>query len=381
MFLVVLTSLLVWLVFLVARGQFWRANICLPEGYVQIKSAPSIVAIIPARNEEKYIGEALTSLVNQRYSGKFSIIVVDDESSDDTVQVANAAAELNGHSEKVVVINGKPLPPKWTGKMWAIKQGIDELSKHAPDAVYVLLTDADIAHDWDNLSRLVSKAETENIRLVSLMVRLRYKSSWEKLLVPAFIFYFQKLYPFSLVNTPGRKEAAAAGGCILVHRDTIASADIPMSIRTSLIDDCALARQVKQSGAIWLGLATDDTRSLRRYDRLADFWSMVARSAFIQLNFSVVNLIGTVLGMLLLYMVPPIALIFGWLFDWKLSCLGGVTWCLMCILYFPTLRYYNASIFWAPSIVLSGLMFTAMTVDSAFKYWLDQGNSWKGRSY
>jgi hopene-associated glycosyltransferase HpnB len=262
-----------------------------------------------------------------------------------------------------------------------VHQGLATAARVAPEAVYILFTDADIEHDRLNLRRLVGRAEAGNLDLVSLIVRLRCASLWERLLIPAFVFFFQKLYPFPLVNEPGRPEAAAAGGCMLARRAALEAAGGVATIRGRLIDDCALAALLKRSGAVWLGL-TDSVRSLRAYESLSEIWTMVARSAFVQLNHSLLALMGTVAGMAVVYLVPPLALVAGLAAgDGTTAAVGGVTWLLMAMAYRPTLRLYRLSAAWGLTLPIAGFLYTLMTADSARRHWLGRGGGWKGRNY
>jgi len=243
------------------------------------------------------------------------------------------------------------------------------------------LTDADIEHDPGNVRRLVFKAEAEGRHLVSLMVKLRCESVWERLLIPAFVFFFQKLYPFPAVNDPHSRTAAAAGGCMLVRRETLAQAGGIDAIRSEVIDDCALARLIKKRGPIWLGLATR-TRSLRAYDGLAEIWDMVARTAYVQLRHSVPALAGTVVGMAVIYLVPPLAFAVGTaLRDGALAAAGLLAWLVMALAYGPTLALYGRSVAWAVALPAAAGLYTLMTVSSAYRHWRGRGAAWKGRHY
>jgi hopene-associated glycosyltransferase HpnB len=285
-------SLAAWILLLVRRGGFWRADQRLASRTTARTRWPDVSAIIPARDEAETIARAVASLVAQDYPGALRVVVVDDASEDGTAARARAAAS---GARPVAVMESKPLPPGWVGKIWALAQGIDRAEAEAPRPTYFLLTDADVEHAPGNVRRLVDKAETEGRDLVSLMVMLHTGSFWERLLVPSFVFFFQKLYPFPWVNQPLRSEAAAAGGCMLVRRQTLDRIGGIASVRDELIDDCALAARMKAQGSIWLGL-TDDTRSLREYHTLGGLWPMVTRTAFTQLEKSVPGLIATVLG-------------------------------------------------------------------------------------
>jgi len=364
------------------RGRFWKSDQRLATAGERV-NWPEVAAVIPARNEVLTIGRTVASLLGQDYPGRFQVIVVDDNSEDGTVEAARDAVR---QQERLHVIQGKPLEAGWSGKLWAVQQGIEAISYRAPDATYVLLTDADIEHGPENLRELVWKAETEKRDLVSLMVLLRATGFWEKLLIPAFVFFFQKLYPFAHVNDPAKRTAAAAGGCMLVRRDALDRAGGIARIRNRLIDDCALAAAIKHNGAIWLGL-TDRTKSLRAYDHLSEIWNMVARTAFVQLDHSIVNLAGTLVGMAVLYLAPPSALVFGFAggaeggLSFLIGLLGATAWGLMAFLYWPTLKLYRMHPLWSPTLPLSGLLYSLMTLSSAIRHWRGSGGAWKGRSY
>jgi hopene-associated glycosyltransferase HpnB len=367
-----------WLFLLFFRGGFWRAEQRLADETREPDRWPAVVAIIPARDEEATIGATVASLLSQDYPGQLDVVVVDDGSRDAT---AAAALEAAAGSNRVAVIGGQPLPPGWTGKLWAVHHGLGYADKRWPASQYWLLTDADIEHDPKNLRRLVMEAQLRDCDLISLMVMLRCGSLWEKLLIPAFVFFFQKLYPFPHVNNPTRPEAAAAGGCMLVRRQALHEVGGIQSIRGNLIDDCALAARIKEQGAVWLGL-TEETRSLRAYDRLSEIWKMVARGAFTQLKHSPVALLVTVLGMLLIYGAPPVAAAYGLAeMNGAAGWLGGLAWLLMAFAYRPTLRLYRLPAWWGLFLPVAAFLFTLMTVDSARLHWRGRGGQWKGRSY
>uniref|UniRef100_B8HKR2 Hopene-associated glycosyltransferase HpnB n=1 Tax=Cyanothece sp. (strain PCC 7425 / ATCC 29141) TaxID=395961 RepID=B8HKR2_CYAP4 len=377
-----LASLGCWIGLLLGRGQFWRSDqrlesISSPLEQ-ELKNWPTICAVVPARNEASVIARSLGSLLNQDYPGKFTVILVDDQSSDGTATIAQATAAQLGQSDRLQILSGQPLPPGWSGKLWAVEQGIQA----APSSDYLLLTDADISHAPLNLRQLVVKAETESLDLVSLMVLLRCESGWEKLLIPAFVFFFQKLYPFRWVNTPNRPTAAAAGGCVLVNRETLARAGGIAVVRQALIDDCALAAAIKQvGGKIWLGLTTT-THSLRPYPNLETIWQMVARTAFTQLHYSPWLLLGTLVGMAVIYLVPPLATLLGLVTQtWGVGAIGLLTWLLMSLSYYPTIRLYQLSPLWCFTLPLIALLYNLMTLDSALRHWRGVGGAWKGRVY
>ncbi len=371
-------SCVAWLVFLFFRGGFWRGDQRLTAGAAEMDRWPAVVAVIPARDEAETIGATVASLLEQDYPGGLDVVVVDDGSSDGTTAAALAAG---AGSDRLAVIGGEPPQAGWTGKLWAVHQGLRHADERWPDAEFRLLTDADIEHDPNNLRRLVAKAETEGRDLVSLMVLLHCRSLWERLLVPAFVFFFQKLYPFPRVNDPERPEAAAAGGCMLVRRSALDAAGGIAAIRGQLIDDCALAARIKRRGSVWLGL-TAQTRSLRRYDRLSEVWLMVARTAFTQLDYSTAALVATVFGMVVIYCAPPLAAAYGIAAtNVAAAGLGGFAWLLMVAAFWPTLRLYRMPVWWGLLLPVTAFLFTLMTVDSARRHWQGRGGLWKGRSY
>lgn len=367
-------AMLAWIGLLTARGGFWRCDQRLPAVTSEPGAWPAVVCVVPARNEAGSIGRAVVSLLGQNYPGALSVIVVDDESTDRTAEEARTAG--------ATVLTGAPLPPGWTGKVWAQAQGVAHIAQHSPDAQWMLLTDADIAHAPDAVSSLIAKGEAESLNLVSLMVLLRCCSAWERLLIPPFVFFFQKLYPFRWVNDPARTAvAAAAGGCMLVRRAALEAAGGMAVIRDRLIDDCALAAHLKRNGPIWIGLSTR-THSLRAYETLSELWSMVARTAYTQLEYRPSLLVATVLGMVLLYLIPPIASIAGLATLTPAAGLAGAGgWFLMAVAMGPTAELYRQPFWRAGLLPIAGAMYTAMTVDSAIRHWRGRGSAWKGRRY
>jgi hopene-associated glycosyltransferase HpnB len=375
-------SLAGWLYLLLGRSGFWLARPTLDRAPPPRPAMPDVVAVMPARNEAAYVRRSLRSLLAQDYGGRLGVILVDDHSEDATRTIAQALRSPPGRS--LEVIGARPLPPGWSGKLWAMSEGLRHAARSMPDAPYVLLTDADVEHDPGNLQRLVAKAEADRLDLVSLMVRLHCQSVWERLLDPACVFFFQKLYPFAAVNRQRSATAAAAGPCMLVRRDALARAGGIGAIRGRLIDDVALAQQIKHyptpgSGRIWLGL-TGSTRSLRDQAGLGEIWGMVARYADTQLGHSLPLLVLTVLAMLGLYLVPPLALL-----AWPLhglstvAALGLAGWLCMTVAYWPTVRLYRLHSYWALMLPLAAALYTAMMVDSAFQHRRGNGGRWKGR--
>ena len=382
-------SLTIWVILLGFWGQFWRCDQQLTRQETDLPMFPAICAVVPARNEADLLPVTLRSLLNQDYPGHLSVVLVDDSSTDGTANVARDVAQELDKTQQLHVLSGQALAPGWTGKLWALHQGIQYAQTLTSPPDYILLTDADIEHDALNLRCLVAKAQQEDLDLVSLMVRLRCESFWEKLLIPAFVFFFQKLNPFPWVNDPTKPTAAAAGGCILMTREALTRIGGIEVVRDALIDDCALAQAVKSSRftlsasspKIWLGL-TNSTQSLRPYPSLSTIWDMVARTAFTQLNYSLGLLIVTVIGMILVYIVPPVCAIFGLLTgNWLVAIAALSTWLVMAYAYLPTIRFYGCSP--ALALCLPGIAFlyTLMTVDSAVRHWQKRGGTWKGRVY
>ena len=367
-------ALAVWLYLLIARGAFWRLTE-RDDGPVQLVPAgalPRVSVVVPARNEAEGIGECIASLIAQNYRGAWAIILVDDDSSDGTAEIARRVASGD---PRLQVIASRGLPAGWTGKLWALKQGVDAAMAAPAPPAYLLLTDADIVHAPDSLSRLVARAEGSGLVLTSLMVKLRCVSLAERANIPAFIFFFQMLYPFSMVNRPTSEIAAAAGGCMLLRAETLRQAGGIECIRGALIDDCALAKTLKAHGPIWLGL-TERVHSIRPYPRLGDIRRMVVRSAYAQLGYSPFVLLGTIAGMALVYLVPPLLAIFG---TGLARLLGLVTWALMALAFLPTLRFYRLSALWGMALPLIALQYLIFTLDSAWQYVRGRGGSWKGR--
>ncbi|MEN9871642.1 MAG: hypothetical protein RLZZ171_2634 [Cyanobacteriota bacterium] len=379
--IVAIFSLSIWLFLLLFWGNFWRAD-CLLDKSQGLNDYPTVCAVVPARNEAEVIAASLTSLLNQDYAGQFSVVLVDDNSGDHTTEIALQTAAQLGKSDRLTVIAGKPLVTGWKGKLWAMHQGIESVSIPANLPDYWLFTDADIQHDLHNLTQLVTKAETEDLDLVSLMVLLRCQSFWEKLLIPAFVFFFQKLYPFAWVNDPKRSMAAAAGGCVLISNEALTKIGGIASIKNALIDDCSLAQAVKSAGKnIYLGLS-ETTISLRGYDNLKVIWDTIARTAYTQLNYSPLLLAGTVIGMVIIYLIAPMGMIWGLVTSsWLVFSICAVTWLLMIWAYLPTIKLYQISLAWAGLLPAIAFLYTLMTIDSAVKYYQGNGGAWKGRTY
>ncbi len=374
-------SLLIWLYLALFHGRYWRADQRLPAETPHLQSWPDVIAVIPARNEADVIGIAVNSLLSQDYPGNLSVIVVDDQSTDGTAAVAHEQANKIGRAEALQVVGGEPLPNGWSGKLWAVHQGIQEAVRQQPKAAYLLLTDADVSHSERELRGLVAKAELERLDLVSLMVLLHCKSPIERFLIPAFVYFFQQLYPFPEANRQGTNVAAAAGGCMLVRRAALERAGSIESIKNALIDDCTLAAAIKKTGAIWVGLA-EQSRSIRPYEGLDDIWDMVARTAYTQLKYSPLLLAAAVFGLLITYLVPPMTFVAGILSgDQNVTMMGLIAWMLMAMTFSPTLRLYHQPVSLGLALPVIAVLYTLMTIDSAFRHWRGRGGAWKGRTY
>jgi hopene-associated glycosyltransferase HpnB len=355
----------IWLYLIAARGGFWRCAVRDSGEPKRPAQWPAVVAVIPARNEAEFVGAAVRSLLRQDYPGSLSVVVVDDDSCDGTAAAAARAA--------ATVVRSHGLPAGWTGKLWALQQGIAAAERLQPD--YLLLTDADIVHAGDTLRWLVARSQSRRLALTSLMAKLRCESLAERSHVPAFVYFFQMLFPFSWVAKRESNVAAAAGGCILVRADALAQAGGIRSIRHALIDDCSLAARLNTIGPIWLGL-TDRVRSIRPYDTFADVKQMVARSAYAQLNYSPLLLFGTVLGMALTFLAPPLVAIFasGWP-----QYLAAAVWLAMASSFLPTLRLYRLSPLWGIALPAIAALYLLYTLASAWQHWQRRGGQWKGR--
>lgn len=358
-----------WLYLLAGRGLFWmmqerdEGNEPSPPS-----SWPSVTAIVPARNEADVIGRTMASLLAQDYPGSFRIVLVDDQSSDGTADAARAF----DCDERMTVLSGAARPPGWTGKLWAVRQGVTQ----AGAVDYLWLTDADIAHAPDNLRNLVARAEQGRLVLVSLMAKLHCQSWPERYLIPAFVFFFDMLFPFRWVNDPVRETAAAAGGCMLVRREALERAGNIDAIRSEIIDDCALARVLKTQGPIWLGLSQRAV-SVRPYRGMAEIRTMVARSAYAQLGYSPFALVGALAGMIVVYAAPPLLALFA---RDSAQASGILAWAAMALAFQPILKFYRLSPLWGLALPLIGVVYAFFTFDSAVQHWRGRGGMWKGRA-
>ena len=376
--LIAVASLAIWLYLLLGRGFFWLA--AERDDDLAAAATPahwsSVTAIVPARNEAEVVGRCIGSLLRQEYPGRFDVVLVDDESTDGTSEAARYAATLAGAEDRLTVIKGATPPAGWMGKVFAMSQGFRHVEERPEPPDYVLFTDADISYESsDAVQRLVRGAEARGLTLASLMVKLRCESFSERLLIPAFVFFFNMLYPFPWVNNPRKATAGAAGGCMLVRREALAKVGGLESIKGALIDDCALGAALKRQGPIWLGL-TERVVSLRPYPHTGDIGSMVARSAYAELRFSPWRLLGTLAGMAVTYLAPPLLAIFS---DGYAQVMGGAAWLMMAISFQPTLRLYRRSPLWGFALPIIAAFYTAFTFQSAIQHWRGRGGAWKGR--
>ncbi|KQX94704.1 MULTISPECIES: glycosyltransferase [Streptomyces] len=374
-------SLVVWVWLLLGQGFFWRTDQRLPRRAEPVRW-PSVAVVVPARDEADVLPVSLPSLLAQDYPGDAEVFLVDDCSTDGTGDRARALSVRFGGLPLTVVTPGEP-EPGWTGKLWAVRHGIALARRRKPE--FLLLTDADIAHEPDSLRELVAAAGDAGaggFDMVSQMARLRVTSPWERLVVPAFVYFFGQLYPFRRVNRAGSRTAAAAGGCVLLRTGAAERARIPESIRQAVIDDVSLARAVQRSGGrIWLGLA-ERVDSVRPCPRLADLWQMISRSAYAQLRYNPLLLAGTVVGLGLVYGAPPATLAAGLLSgDAAAAWAGGAAWAVMAGTYMPMLGYYRQSLWLAPLLPFTAVLYLLMTVDSAVRHHRGRGAAWKGRTY
>ena len=370
-------SLLIWVVLTFFRGAFWQV-LAFDDDIAKQESLarwPRVVAIVPARNEAEFIARTVESLVKQDYPGELRVVVVDDHSEDGTGELARQAAARAGASERVVVQQGATLQSGWTGKLLAMQQGVESAGAHEPE--YFWFTDADIEHAPDTLRRVVQRAESEKLDLVSLMALSQVNSLSEHLLIPPFLYFFLKLYPPSWIANRNGKTAGAAGGCVLLKREALDRMGGLAAIRGEVIDDCTMARAVKRTGGgLWMGL-TRKSVSLRTYATFTEIKDLIARTAFTQLGYSSLLLAGTLLGMFVTYLLPVILTFSAQPIVWRL---GLAAWALMAITYLPTVRFYKLSPLWAAALPLAAGFYTYATWISAVRYWLGRGGQWKGRA-
>lgn len=358
-------ALLAWAYLLLWHGRFWQAGPTLSPA--RPERAAAVDVVVPARNEADGIEAALRSLLAQSYAGTLRVILVDDRSTDGTGEIARGIGD-----DRLVVVAGAERPAGWSGKLWAVEQGVAQST-----AGLVLLTDADIVHDPAHVATLVAKAERDRLDLVSEMVALRAVSLAERALVPAFVFFFQLLYPFADVNDRARRAAAAAGGTMLVRRSALERIGGIASLRGALIDDVTLAARIKQGGAIYLGHSAL-ARSMRPYPGAADVWRMVARTAYVQLRFSPALLFATVLGLALIWLAPPALMLFG---QGASRWLAAAAWAGSAASYVPTLRRFGQSPGWALGLPAIATFYLLATIGSAIDHHRGRGVVWKGRAY
>jgi hopene-associated glycosyltransferase HpnB len=391
--IVSLVSAVAWVYLLLAHGGYWLTSQRIPSGRAAADAGPvwpPVVAVVPARNEADMLPVTLPALLGQAYPGEFRVVLVDDGSTDGTRDIALSLARgsVRDDGARLTVTAGQPRPRGWAGKVWAMSQGAAEAA--AGDPAYVLFTDADINWAPGTLRELVAAAERDERALVSQMALLRAQTAWERVIVPAFVYFFAQLYPFRRVNDPASRTAAGAGGCMLIRKTALDMAGGLEPVRGALIDDVALATLLKRDGnRCWLGL-TRRIASIRPYPRMADLWHMIARSAYTQLRYSPVLLAGTILGLAVLYAVPPAAAI-AWLAAMAAgggtgaaATIAGVAglagWGLMTVSYLPMLRLYRLSPLRAPTLPLIALLYAAMTADSARRHYAGRAVSWRGRT-
>jgi hopene-associated glycosyltransferase HpnB len=370
----VLLAAAVWLYLLAGRGQFWMSELGDRASFPDPAVWPRVTAIIPARNEAANIKETIRSLISQDYPGSLSLILVDDESRDGTAQQAVEAADET-QRPPLTVVCGRPVEPGWTGKLFALQQGIDAAKSRGDLSTYWWFTDADIRYQRDSLRYLVKRAEHGGYVLTSLMAKLRCHSFAERALIPAFIFFFQMLYPFAWVRRADRRVAAAAGGCMLINRAALQAAGGLSAIRNALIDDCALAAKLKHVGPVWLGL-TNRAVSLRAYAGFNEIGRMIARSAYAQLNYSLLNLVMTTIAMFFVFDLGPVTAVVG---HGLAAGIGLAIWAAMAFLFVPTLRFFHLSPLWGIALPLIALSYLLFTLNSAYRYHRGYGGLWKGR--
>jgi hopene-associated glycosyltransferase HpnB len=374
--IIALIAFATWLYLLAARGGFWRARERDDRPDVPGPTVwPPVTAVIPARDEATTIARCLQSVLGQDYPGALQAVVVDDGSNDGTGTIAGEAAAEIGARDRLTVLQGQPLPPGWTGKVWAQKQGVDVALGQSRKPKYLLLTDADIVYAPPALRRLVSRAENGPTVLTSVMAKLNCESVAERCFIPAFVFFFQMLYPFAWVNRRDHATAAAAGGCMLVRADALTASGGIEGIRGALIDDCALAKQLKPAGPMWLGLSTR-VQSIRRYDGLGPIRKMITRSAYAELRYSPLRLIATTLAMAVTFLAGPLLAVFG---SGTTALLSLATWGAMFIAFQPTLRLYGLNPLWGFALPAIALVYMIWTIESALQYARGRGGAWKGR--
>jgi hopene-associated glycosyltransferase HpnB len=365
----------IWFYLLLARGSFWKVqeDDIVPQ---PLEHWPSVVAIVPARNEAETIASAVGALAKQDYPGEFSIVIVDDHSEDATAALALQAAEESGATDRVHVRAAGPLPPGWTGKLCALNEGISLATEKTP--AFFWFTDADVVHAPDTLRRLVFRAERDSLDLTSLMVLLQAKTFPERFLIPPFLYFFLMLYPPRWIADPKARTAGAAGGCILLRRGALERIGGIVAIRNEVIDDCALARAVKKSGGkIWMGL-TRASVSLREYRTFAEIRDMIARTAFAQLHHSLILLVATLAGLFATFWLAWILFLTGNDPAWIMA---STAISIMTTTFLLTVSFYGLSPLWAFTLPLAAAFYAYATCLSAARHYLGRGAQWKGRSH
>lgn len=369
-----------WTGLLVARGRFWDPPADRLRDPDDSGDMPEVHVIVPARNEAAVIDETLPTLFAQRYRGRLGVTLADDNSTDGTAARAHWLATNCGGTKIFSVATVPPRPANWAGKVWALAAGVAAARAAGERPEYWLFTDADISHDPSSVASLVATARADRRDLVSLMVQLRCTSGWERIMIPAFVFFFAKLYPFAWVADDAHRTAAAAGGCVLVSDRMLRAIGGLERIADALIDDCALAAAVKSEGGRLRLELSSKAHSIRAYDSLDVIWQMIARSAYTQLRLSPVLLAGTVAGMIVLYALPPVSTIAGAVRrDKWLGLSGALAWSIMSALYLPVLRRYHQPAAAAVLLPFAAMVYSLITVDSARMHSLGQGGAWKGR--
>ena len=365
---------LIWAYLLLGRGRFWRIGNLIVRPVGVPAAARRVAVVIPARNEAAVIGPSITALLEPA-GDPLHVFLVNDASTDGTAQIARQAAASLGRLSSLTILEGSPLPSGWLGKLWALSQGIAAAHDFAPD--FLLLSDADIVHSPATIPSLRDIAESGGYDLVSYMVKLHCRSLAEKLLIPAFVFFFFMLYPPAWIADSERNTAGAAGGCLLIRPQALARAGGMEAIRGAIIDDCALARAVKRSGGkVWLGL-TEESASIRPYGSFVEIGRMISRTAFNQLHHSVLLLLGALVGLAVTYLLPPALLFSRHLAP---AALGALAWALISVAYLPTVRFYRLHLLWALTLPVAAVFYMGATLHSAIKFWLGTGGEWKGRA-
>jgi len=369
-------ALLAWVYLAVMHARFWHVLIAEPA--IEPETWPSVDIIVPARNEAEILPRSLASLLAQDYPGAWRVVLVDDHSTDGTSDTAKKIAGQKNKSNKLEIVQAPDLPKDWTGKVAAMQAGVKQ-----SDADYILFTDADIEHPAHSLKTIVARAIEKKLDLTSLMVKLRCRDVSEQLLIPAFVFFFAMLYPFERANDNDSDVAAAAGGVMLVRRKALDHIGGLASIKSAIIDDCSLARNIKRfggeeqtAGKIELTLSPD-VHSLRTYPDVASVWKMIARSAFTQLRYSPWLLLGTVFGMSVLFLAPLILPLFSGVFTTAVALAAAI---IMFLIYIPMIRFYDLSPVWALTLPMASMVYIGATIDSARLYWSGKGGQWKGRT-